>query len=578
MISLIIGLAFLILQFSFIFKFEDSRKGFFYLSGILFAFYLFSSFILQLFGLFNYPIFFSFNLFFTVALFFFFRGKYNFKKIDWIFLLLVVFLFVGFYQVHYNFDGVVTTLTTGYQSVESFSYSYPYFSDEWANVALSDYSLKSGGLASVNPLWPQDSFLDLEVAFHSFSSGIFLFLGLNPLTDYVKVGLFFSLFNCILFYFLLRSFKVDKIYSGVSTFLFSLILNGANLPGLWYFIPITLGISSFLISLYFLNENDLKKSILSSVLILFFYPPLFVFYLPLILFYAYENKNLKKNMSKFLGICVFVFLLLLVPIFIHGQSNFISYIWGKLFYGTFTSGAIPHFSFWRIIPLVSLFFFPFGFYSLYLKKKWLLAPLVVGVIYWVLYSFVFWRFIIEYERLVYFTSFYVVFISGIGISYLDGSLLKSFSNYKKYFKIVLIILFVLLAFNSFRFERTSDWKSLKLYSVNGDVFDPASPVNSYLVDDDLRIFANISGEKFLAPPWKGLVIGVATGNYPLETKPATVTVRKYPYLQFMNLDCYEKTIVANNFGLKYVYSVPFECENFKLVDSSREGFGLYLVK
>ena len=133
--------------------------------------------------------------------------------------------------------------------------------------------------------------------------------------------------------------------------------------------------------------------------------------------------------------------------------------------------------------------------------------------------------------------------------------------------------------SAFFYTPRDNWEDLKLYSLIDDgVFSPASPANNYLVEDDLRLFEGISGKRFLSFPWKGLVIGVATHNYPLETKPATLTNKKFSFSKFMNSNCEDKISIARMEEIDYVYSFKFDCPGFELKGSSSEGAYLYEVK
>ena len=107
---------------------------------------------------------------------------------------------------------------------------------------------------------------------------------------------------------------------------------------------------------------------------------------------------------------------------------------------------------------------------------------------------------------------------------------------------------------------------------------PAAPANNYLHPDDLYLFKDIKQKRFIAPPWKGLVIGVATNNYPLETKSSTLTISILKFSEFFSADCKNKTKLADKYKISYVYSGKFDCPDFKLIGNSREGLYLYRYK
>ena len=121
--------------------------------------------------------------------------------------------------------------------VENMNYGYPYLSDEWAAISFIEYSISSGKLPIVNPLWHNEAFFNLELGFHSFLSEIVLLLNLNPLTHYVFLNIFSGMIICLLVYFILRFSKIDVFSSAVACLLVSYIISGGNLPGLWTLIP-----------------------------------------------------------------------------------------------------------------------------------------------------------------------------------------------------------------------------------------------------------------------------------------------------------------------------------------------------
>jgi hypothetical protein len=154
--------------------------------------------------------------------------------------------------------------------------------------------------------------------------------------------------------------------------------------------------------------------------------------------------------------------------------------------------------------------------------------------------------------------------------------LKSDRGTQASIKVIVFLFFVLWIFNLSKFGL---WHKLAMTVRVDDTVQsliPAPPINRYLHPDDLRLFAPYKGKRFISIPWKGLVIGVATKNYPLESKPSTLTNKTLRYQVFMNADCNLKQSLAKKYNIDLVYSSPFECpQGFKLLGISSEGFMLY---
>ena len=530
MIKTLIGIVLFLIPFLWILKFRYWKLGFFYVLSFMIGFELVVALITQLFGIFNYGV--VLGLHILLAGFVLFKTDWSlvekcFKKIrvDWVFLFVVLILILSLFSVHYDYTGVVTSTTESYSSVENLEYSYPYFSDEWSAVALTKYSIDSGKLPLKNPLWHNVRFPNFEFAFHSFASELIVLFDLDPVTQYPVLSLFFGLIICLLVYFLLRFNGIGKFGSAIAALSLIYIVNGANLPGLWTFIPLIMGLICMLLGLIFISVNDKKAVLGISVLILLFYPPLFVIFSGALLFYlGFKNKrSFKKNFLFYLLVCIGVTILLAGFVLLAGLeiSSLFSLIFSKLFYETFTTGAIPDFSIWKVVPVLSLFFFFWGVIRVWKEKKyWFIVSVVLGLVFWVVYSFVTKRIIIEYERVVLTTSVLVIFISGFGID----SFFKVVQNVlgEKFRIIIFILIMLVFLIGSFSYTQREDWKELKLEFVStGEMLEPASPANVYLNKDDLKLFEGISEKRFLSHPWKGLVIGVSTSNYPLETKTST---------------------------------------------------------
>jgi len=594
MIKILFGLLIFLIPFLLVNKFKYKRLGFFYILSFVLSFHFILSVILQAFGIFKYWIVIGVNLIIGIVVLA--RVDYNELfgnlkkiKIDWMLIFIIFILLVQFCSIHYNYTGVITRFSEsggrvgqGYEDVQNFKYAYPYFSDEWSAVSLIKYSITFGKLPLVNPLWYNSGFPNLELGFHSFVSGIMMVFGLDALTQYNLVAIFFSLIICLLVYFILRFNKIGKFASGVACLSISYIVSGANLPGIWNLIPLNLGMIFMLLGFLFMSVNDGKMILFLSFFVLIFYPPLFVLYgVSLLMYFTFARIDVKKKIKYFWGfllICFFsVLVLSLFAFFVWSSfSEFATYIFSKLFYETFTKNSIPNFSILIIIPFFSLVFSIIGLYK-WKKKIWLIVPIIVGLIYWFFYSNNLWRFIIEYERVVFATSVLIVLLSGFGLQYFINYLKKK--NFVRKYKILEILGFLILIWFlvfSFYYTERDVWAELKLYSVNGGkTYSPASPANQYLHEDDLRLFKGIEGKRVLTIPWKGIVIGVATDNYPLETKPATITNKFFRYNEFMSVDCDRKREIAKEKEIDYVYSEKFECGGFEFIGKSEEGLYLY---
>lgn len=591
MLKLLIGIIVLILPFLLIDKYKEQKGGFFYVLSWVIGFQLCLSVILQALGVFRYNYVIIANFFFLGALVLIRKGE-NVKsafvriknvKIDWILIISLAIVLISLYQVHNHYTGTVSTLGEGYKEVSAMSYKYPYFSDEWSAVSLIDYSLSSGKLPFVNPLIENSKFGNFEFVFHSFLSGIFMTLGLSPLTTYWVLALLFGLMLCLGVYFLLVYNDVSKPVAGISAIAVSLITNSANLPGMWYLLPLTVGLMCLLLGFVFISLRNVKFSVFLGFLTLLFYPPLFLLYTPAFLLFIYKSIMDKRDKVRYIiyyfGSVLAVFLALSIKLFLTSKSvsAVFSTIWSKFFYPTFTSNAIPSYAIWKVIPLIVILFSIWGIYTSFKSKKWIVVPVFIGLSFWVLYSFVLWRFLIEYQRVVFATSILLIVFAGFGLE----DCIQRFKVFdsKTVKNILFVVIFVLLIFNSFSYTQSDKWQSLTLHSLNGQgMVKPAAPANAYLTESDLDVFKGITGKRFLSPPWKGLVIGVATKNYPLETKPSTITVSKVIYSSFMESNCTKKSEIALKNKIDYIYSPSFDCSGFIWVNKSSEGFVLYKVQ
>jgi hypothetical protein len=153
-------------------------------------------------------------------------------------------------------------------------------------------------------------------------------------------------------------------------------------------------------------------------------------------------------------------------------------------------------------------------------------------------------------------------------------------------KVLVFAFFVFWVINIGRFGL---WHRLPLYverniiNPNGTIQNvpqklfPAPPVTRYLRDDDLKLFSDFSKKKFISPQWKGLVLGVTTGNYPLDSKPSMVTNNILSYDVFNSAVCEQKQKYIDTHKIDLVYSASTTCAGFKEIGKTSENLHLYSV-
>jgi hypothetical protein len=445
-------------------------------------------------------------------------------------------------------------------------------------------------LPTVNPLAVNEPTPNLLIPFDSMLAGLFVLLGLSPISDFAILAIIFGILVSASIYVAARCWGIGKFSSAMVFLLIPYITNGANLPGIWFLLPYIASAVPFFIMLACLGKREYMLASIAAFLSLILYPPFVVFIAPAFLiavFLEYRNHHLErpKALAYFAWplavaiICGLVFLLV-------GSdwSVAFSYIGHALFHRGLDLG-IPSYGIWNVIPMIAFPFIFIGCADIIKRRLFpFVALIVAGLSYWVLYAFYPDVIIIEYPRIVVITSLILLFVAGFGI---DWSL-SYFNQYMSFAhspgtvllveRVAVIIIGLIFIVASFWYPIGQEWKTFNIFEKNGNgtiMIEPSQPLNRYLAPDDLAIWHGISGRNFIAPPWKGLVIGVATGNFPLETKPSTITVDIMPYESFISADCTEKSVLARRYLISYAYSSLFDCPDFSDLKESSEGLHLY---
>jgi hypothetical protein len=589
MFATIFGLILFVIPFILVFCFKNRFLGFSYILGSVLTINLLIAFVTQFFHLFFYPVIIIIHS--TIALVVLLVIKYKFKqinfkfKINWWVIIGFLIIFFELWSVHFLYTGKVNIIT-GQKQVFASSYPYPYFSDEWVGVSLAKYSIDYNALPITNPMvrgLKSSSFPNIFVCFFSLLSEIFLLLNLVPLFGYAFLSIATGLIICLLIFILLKSKEVDSFLALVVTLFVPYVVNGANLPGLWYLIPFTGGLILFLISLIGFSFSSKTLALLAGLVSLLLYPPLIIFILPVFMTHLlFDNKlnNIKKIKIFLAGLSLIG---LAVALIIYSQgpsSNALINIAINSIWRLNLDGGIPTFYIWLVMPVVILPFAFVGLLKIFKKKDFIfLTPVIIGLSLWFFYSFSENFLFIDYARLVIITSFLIIVLSGIGLAETLELIIKKYSITLHPKFILILKIFVIISFflASFVYTYRSNWQDLRLKISNlKDVYIiPSSPVNNYLINEDLNLFKSVNNARFLSVPWKGLVLGVATNNYPLNSKQSIVSNNFLNYNDFMSTTCEEKSIISKKMGLLYVYSENFDCKKFVEIGSSSEGLHLY---
>lgn len=598
-----IGIILISIPFFAVFFYSSIKEGFIKVSLYTFTFNITLSIITQIFHIFNFSVIVGAHIVFILTLYaiLYFRIK-KFKnapqkssslfkngfKNNWILIVAFFIVFLQLLSVHYLYSGPVQTIR-GERIVSRSNYFFPFVSDEWVTISEIKYSIENKSLPIVNPLDHNIPISNLLFAFPSFLAQIFLITGLDPLTHYWIVSIFFSIVLCFSVYVLLRAYNLNSKISVITILFIPYITNSGNMLALWSLLPFTLGTVLFIWQLLAQRYSYNLYAIIFATLTLVIYPPMVVFVIPSLFIYLYSYlKEKKQNILKFLiplAVIFIVFLLFFYLFFNKTDFNIINILKGYIIRPNLDVGIVSY-PIWHILPVAVIFFSIIGIYqSIKNKYHQLLVVAIVGILYWALYLFLNKVIIIEYPRIVFITSIFLVIFAGQGINLIVNLLVinnnpKKTQKNKKYFLNILLILIMLTIFFLIpSYSSRSHWKKLTL-KINDEsgktsVITPASPINRYINNDDLHLFENIHSENFISPPWKGLVIGTATENFPFESKSSTIANKIFSYYAFMNLNCEDKRLVAKQFRLSYVYSDELSCPSFEYIGSSLENLHLY---
>lgn len=559
--------------------FKDRFRGTLLMAVGMIAFHAVAALIAQSLHVFTYGVMMSFSTALAlavtaVAVWKWSKCAVDWRSFEWPALVMIILIGAQLYAVRSNYTGIAQTVT-GENYVVRDRYPYPLFSDEWVTAAMADRSIAGASLPLENPLKEGERFPNLLAPFHALLAEMFLVLKVSPVSGFATMAILFGTGLASLFYVFLRSLHIRRLAALFGLLVLPAITNGANLPGLWFVMPFLASLPGLFAVIAGAVAGDRKLALAGAAVAVFIYPPMAIFVVsalvPMMVSRAFRWRDAW---------------LVLVPGAVAGVAALSqgSDLWQLIklgFYHENLDHGIISYGIWNVLPWGTLLAACGGAYIAWKKRLYpLLAAVGTGLAMWIFYAFYEDVIIIEYPRVVVITSVLAVVLMAVGI-HGAGEMLErrhQFFTERRAYSIGAAVLLLVCFMTVFSYPNNEKWRRLTLALRNGPmtyVVQPAAPINRYLTPDDLDLFRGISGAKFIAPAWKGLVIGVATRSYPMESKSSTVGTRLVMYRDFMDADCAAKADTANRFNIEYVYSQPFECVGFEPLGKSSEGLVLY---
>lgn len=577
MLQTIFGFVVLALPFIIVFNFEDKKKGFLTILAGWTTFSLGLALISQYLHIFSYSVVLTIFLLVDFGCLFWFykKAKYWNLRLDWLVVLALVLVSLQFYSAHFDYSGLIGTIN-GYAKVKNYSYPYPSFSDEWVSASLVNYSINNHSLPTVNPLFGNGHWPNLFVPYFSTLSQIFLILNLNPFSDFALMSVVLGTIITGLTVIVLWCFGVGRVGIIFSILSLPLLTNAGNLPGLWFLMPYLSAVGLWLASLGAFAIGVDWLFYVFCLLAIVFYPPILAFVLPVFLVRLIQSRSWLYIRKSIFWLAISA-VIILVLVFLSSPDTFLK-IWSdtiEKIVRTNLVGGIPSFNIFYIIPIFVLLASLLGVYR-WIKEKFfiLLAPLSVGGIFWLVYSFTEKVLIIDGPRVVMIVSIVLVLASGWGVEQVLVWMKKDKLRESVWIGLVVVSFFICLL----PFYPNTNYQKLILKQSNGQIKYPNPPINSYLSPGDLIAFEGITKQVFLAPAWKGLTIGAITQNYPLESKESIISNHFLSYGDFIKANCDTKSaIIKKRLSLNYIYSAKFSCPGFTLLKEGGDGLFLYKV-
>lgn len=492
-----------------------------------------------------------------------------------------------FYAVHFSYTGIANTIL-GESYVAESAYPYPLFSDEWIAVAVATAAIDAQSLPFIHP-FTGGAYQNFLFTFHSLIAGVGVLFGGSLATFYVWLGIVVSVVTSALCFVFWRSVGVSIGVATLGMLIIPYVVGGSNLPMLWYLLPWNMGFVLMLTSFIFFARKHFLYGLIALGCSVVMYPPFIVlalFILAGVLFLC--TPVVRKR--AWIGLLLFTvgapaLFIISVALFTDvslaaATGRFFSVLIRPI-HSAF--GSVPTFLPWHVLPFYML---PFAVYGVWITRRelrYVVFPVLLGVAMWLFNPLTNTTFFIDYHRVVAVTALLLLILAIVGLQAMWTQLGKRYLFLTHHavtpvLMAVILISFLLLAPS---YTARDGWRAFTTTyydAVQGFKTERApAPVNRYVQPDDLEIFSMISNERFLAPGWKGLVLGTLTTNDPVFTKPSTITMKTVGYAAFLQASCEEKMAMLRKAKVGYVYAEKVNCPGFESIAESREGLHLLRV-
>ena len=447
-----------------------------------------------------------------------------------------------------------------------FDYLYPFHVDEWHHI---ESGVKLGN----------EHVEFMEIGFDLVIHVLAKFVNIVRVYPYLPA--LFAVFSSFVLYYYLR--KKSLIAAFIAIALFALLPSNVNLLGIWFFVPLTMAIPFFYLSLFMfeegLNKEKNKKlliSIISAAFVFIVHPPTAAVMILAMFFIALKEKKLKKLLLEKKKNLIYISILALPPLLFfilfwrkEGLIQTLIFFSGYL---VFTKGfSVFHFYMnpvlmFGIIPTI---FAVIGLIkSLKIKKLQVFSfILLFSSINLIIFTFFDVTFVAHYQRVLYHFFLAAVPLAGIGFVVVYNSIKKLIN--KNTLKIGMLGIMVLLTIMPNILSYYKLHEQAQLYVLVQKEEFPA-----------LEFIRALPGKKtnVLVPLRIGSVLYTMTGKEPLskiywfrdwgrdevidfyeeegcEYKESVITNRKFEYvLSFDKINCSFLTMMYDD-NTSYVYSV-----------------------